>query len=105
MLIDETGKKVSVADQVANILNTQFQSIFTIESPVSHDLLPSISPFPSIPDILISGSGVLKLLHEQKVHKAAGPDQIRPRVLRELSYIIHVAPVLTLIYRRSYDTA
>ena len=104
MLIDETGKKVSVADQVANILNTQFQSIFTIyiiESPVSHDLLPSISPFPSIPDILISGSGVLKLLHEQKVHKAAGPDQIRPRVLRELSYIIHVAPVLTLIYRRS----
>ena len=102
MLIDETGKKVSVADQVANILNTQFQStgIFTIESPVSHDLLPSIAPFPSIPDILISGSGVLKLLHEQKVHKAAGPDQIRPRVLRELSYIIHVAPVLTMIYRR-----
>ena len=103
MLIDETGNKVSVADQVANILNTQFQSIFTIESPVSHDLLPSIAPFPSMPDISVSG--VLKLLHEQKVHKAAGPDQIRPRVLRELSYIIHVAPVLTLIYGRSYDTA
>ena len=58
-----------------------------------------------MPDILISESGVLKLLHELKVHKAAGPDQIRPRVLRELSHIIHVAPILTLIYRRSYDTA
>ena len=67
--------------------------------------MPSISPFPSMPDTLISESGVLKLLHELKVHKAAGPDQIRPTVLRELSHIIHVAPILTLIYRRSYDTA
>ena len=105
LLIDETGNKVSAPDQVANILNTQFQSVFTIESPVSHELLPSISPFPSMPDILISEPGVLKLLHELKVHKAAGPDQIRPTVLRELSHIIHVAPILTLIYRRSYDTA
>jgi len=58
-----------------------------------------------MPDTLISESGVLKLLHELKVHKAAGPDQIRSRVLRELSHIIHVAPILALIYRRSYDTA
>ena len=67
--------------------------------------MPSISPFPSMPDTLISESGVLKLLHELKVHKAAGPDQIRPSVLRELSHIIHVAPILALIYRRSCDTA
>ena len=102
-LSDGTGNKVSAADEIANILNTQFQSVFTIESPVSHDLLPSISPFPSMPDILISESGVLKLLQKFKEHKAAGPDQIRPRVLKELTHTI--APILTLIYRRSYDTA
>ena len=49
-LSDETGNKVSAPDQVANIFNTPFQSVFTIESPVSHDLLPSISPFQSMPD-------------------------------------------------------
>ena len=38
-----------------------------------------------------------------KVHKAAGPDQIRPRVVKEMSHTI--SPILTLIYRRSYDTA
>ena len=80
-LSDETGNKASAPDQVANIFNTQFHSVFTIESPVSHDLLPSISPIQSVPDILISESGVLKPLKEPKVHKTAGPDQIRPRVL------------------------
>lgn len=102
-LSDEKGNKVSAPDQLANILNTQFQSVFTIEIPAPQDLLPHISPFPRMPDVLISKSGVLKLLQELKVHKADGPDQVRPRVLKELSHII--APILLLIYRRSYDKA
>ena len=95
-LSDETGNKASALDQVANIFNTQFQSVFTIESPVSHDLLQSISPFQSMPDILISESGVLKLLQELKVYKAGSLDQIRPRVLQELSHIR--APILYAKY-------
>ena len=53
-LSDEKGNKVSAPDQLANILNTQFQSVFTIEIPAPQDLLPPISPFPRMPDILIS---------------------------------------------------
>lgn len=52
-------------------------------------------------DIEITESGVLKLLQHLKVHKAAGPDQIRPRVLKEMANL--VAPMLTVIFKKSYD--
>ena len=37
-------------------------------------LLPSISPFPSMPDILISESGVLKLICRPRLDKTKGID-------------------------------
>ena len=89
-------------DKLANILNNQFQSVFTTETCVPQDLLPPTSPYPSMPEIEIFEAGVLKLLQNLKIHKASGPDQIRPRVLKELS--TKIAPALTAIYKRSYQT-
>ena len=37
-----------------------------------------------------------------KEHKAAGPDKISPKVLKQLAKSI--SPILTLIFRKSYDT-
>jgi hypothetical protein len=86
----------------ANIMNQQFESVFTQEAPINPDLLPKQSVHPTMDDIDITEPGVLKLLQQLKVHKAAGPDQIGPRVLKELASTI--APILTVIFKRSYET-
>ena len=48
-----------------------------------------------VPETLITEKGVLQLLQTLNVSKAAGPDSIRPRILKELSQ--EFAPNLTLL--------
>jgi hypothetical protein len=43
-----------------------------------------------------------QLLHNLNPHKAAGPDNITPRDLKDLSS--EVSSILTLIFKKSYDT-
>ena len=57
---------------------------------------------PVMSDIEISVNGVAKLLSNLNSAKAAGPDAIRPIVLKELSHVI--APIVTAIFRKSLDT-
>ena len=104
------------ADQ-ANVLNSQFQSVFSIGSPLDlyklchRDLLNgtasliSLLPdgiqckFPVMTDIEISENGVAKLLSNLNSAKAAGPDATRPIVLRQV-----VAPIVIAIFQKSLDT-
>ena len=53
-------------------------------------------------DITLSVEGVEKILDGLNPAKAAGPDGIPPRVLRELSR--EIAPILMTIYRSSLNT-
>ena len=56
--------------QKANILNRQFISVFTDDTKTSFpDLGPS--QYPSMEDITVSCKGVVKLLKNLKLHKAA----------------------------------
>jgi hypothetical protein len=57
--------------------------------------------YPEIKDSNITEGGVLKLLEQLNPYKTAGPDNISPRVLKELAD--HVAPILTIIYNYSYQ--
>ena len=52
-----------------------------------------------MPEIHVTENGVLKLLKALNISKAAGPDGIRPRVLKELSS--ELAPILTLLFKAS----
>ena len=97
----DKGEDVFKPVEIANLLNDNFQSIFTTETPVSSDLLNWPLPYSDMADIEITESGVLKLLQCLKIHKASGPDQIRPRVLKEMEN--QVAPMLTVIFKKSYD--
>ena len=47
-------------------------------------------------------NGLLKLLGTLKPHKAAGPDNVRPYMLRDLRGVI--APVPQAVFTRSYET-
>ncbi len=42
------------------------------------------------------------MLECRKAHKAAGPDEIEPPMHKELA--VTIAPILTAIYRKSYET-
>ena len=86
---------------VARILLDEFKSVFTIEDKT---FIPWLGPSaPTIPPLHIQTAGVLKLLRQLKPHKAAGPDRIPNRVLKELSD--ELAPLLTALFNQSIKEA
>ena len=55
-----------------------------------------------MPRIEISINGILKLLYNLKPGKAAGPDKIRPLILKELR--VELAHIIKIIFERSLET-
>ena len=55
-----------------------------------------------LPQIEISINGILKLLYNLKPGKAAGPDKIRPLILKELR--VELAPIIKVIFEPSLET-
>ena len=92
----------------AEVLNKQFQSAFSTTTPLSlKQACQNISPqagerHPIMQDIQISKHGIEKLLGNLKPHKAAGPDQIKPIILKELAP--SVASMLHIIFQKSLHT-
>ena len=64
----------------AEILNSQFKSVFTQEN-VHLPQEPSTN-IPPMSDIIITTEGVAKLLHSLNPNKATGPDDIPARILQ-----------------------
>ena len=104
------GKMEDDPAQKANLLNAQFQSVFSPRIPLSLKAMsdrvagfvkPDKSPRnnPKMPPVNITCEGVRKILQGLKPHKAAGPDKIGPLVLRELADVI--APIITRLFRAS----
>ncbi len=80
--LKKNGLTTECPEDRANILNEQFESIFTREPDIPHDLLPKNSPHPVMDNISITESGVLKMIHRLKPHKAMGLYHISARVLK-----------------------
>ncbi len=97
--LKKNGQSFTDPKQKANILNGQFESVFTRETPLDPDMLTPQSHFQPMDYIDITETGLRKKLEGLKVHKAAGPDEIGPCLLKELAPTI--APILIAIYRRS----
>ena len=62
----------------------------------------NINDQPVMPNIKVSENEILKLLKDLNPHKAAGPDELKPLVLRELREVI--APMLVVIFQMSIET-
>ena len=81
-----THNNKAVTDSLgkANILNSQFKSVFTTEN---LDNLPCMgeSPFPDVPNIQVSTEGVCKLLKDINITKATGPDLVPARIMKEMA--------------------
>ena len=99
-LRDHEGKLNSAPLDKANILNHQYESVFTKEDPSS---IPSLAgePYPDMADIEISEEGVKKLLKNLNPHKATGPDGLPAKILKECAN--EIAPFLTKIFRKAFE--
>ena len=100
-LINSNGKLVTDSKGKADVLNKQYQSVFTQEKTGT---LPDIgeSSIPSITDITFTIPGIEKLLKGLDTSKSNGPDEIPLRILKECAS--EIAPMLTFIMQQSYDT-
>ena len=85
----------------AEILNEQLQSVFTKEN-LNNFPNKGNSPYQAMSDIKINCKGVTKLLKNQNIHKATGPDSIPSFIVK--SATDQLAPILTDIFQTSIDT-
>ena len=85
----------------SEILNKQFQSVFTKKSTTATPRL-FCNKYPSIGKLSITLKGVQKLLEKINISKAAGPDLIPGRMLNMLAP--ELAPIVHAIFTQSLDT-
>ena len=110
-----TGETMTDPKDKAECLNKQFQSAFSLRIPMklSHMCKQTIwkSPntpedlkrkYPCMPAFTIGVNGIKKLLGTLKPHKAAGPDKLKPLLLKETRD--HIAPILQVIFTKSLET-
>ena len=84
MYIDSDKKTLTSSDsEKANVLADFFSSVFTEEDDL---VMPELDINPDIPNI--SAETIKKKLDNLKIDKSPGPDNIHPRILRELSNIL-----------------
>jgi len=100
--LKKEGHLIADTKQKANILNSQFQSVFTTEPDNINIPDKGPSPHPDIKPLNITLPGVQKLLQNINPYKASGPDNISGRVLKELH--VQTAPILTMIFEKSLKT-
>jgi len=100
-LLDE-GTLRSDPTERAEILGRQFESVFVDDTDLGGIPTPPGPPTPSISNLIITESGILKLLQQLDTTKASGPDNIPNKLLKELA--IYLAPVLTSLYNQSLQT-
>jgi len=96
----ENGFLRSDSKEKANILNRQFQSVFTKEADTDPPSKGQ-SPHNSMQDFTIDKHGVKKLLDKLNVNKATGPDNISARVLKECSE--EISAILEVIFNKSLE--
>ena len=102
--LNDKGMAVIDARAKADLLNKQFESVFTKEKDIDATMLfPHGSTYQKITDINITQHGIQKMLENLNPHKATGPDDICPLFLKTLASSI--APILMIVYKKSYNTA
>ena len=97
--LKSNGKLHTNDKEKSDILNRQFQSVFTQEPKTDVLPTPGDPSFPKINELNINPEGVLKLLQGINTNKASGPDNIPCRILKELSN--EIAPCIATFFTQT----
>ena len=97
-LKDKMGKVITESKAKASMLNDQFTSVFAARSSNPWCNTEKVE-FPCIASFNITSDGIQKLLQNLKTHKALGPDELSPQLLKSVA--AEVAPILKLIFDSS----
>ena len=106
--LKQNGKLVQDPKSKAEALNNQFQSVFNSNKKLTPEQfqnkchIPSKPQYPIMPTFEITTPGICKLLKNLNINKAAGPDEIKPKVLHDLAE--QIAPILTILFQKSLST-
>lgn len=96
----KSGNTAENDSDKAEVLNEQFSSVFTPKSET--DEIPYIKKaYQNMKDIKVTEDGIRKLLHGLNTSKACGPDEISPKILKELAN--KLAPTITHLFQQSID--
>ena len=88
--------------QKAQLLSDQFSSVFTDDNTPEADNMLHGPQYPPIRPLEVSEPGVRKLLRNLNPGKAAGPDEIPARILKELAD--DLSPAITALLNKSLDS-
>ena len=91
-----TASEIEQAEE----FNGQFTDVFNNSDHIEVPFLSRSAPF--MDDIVVSNEGVTKLLKGLNPSKALGPDELHPRVLKELT--TELGPVFAHLFQKSLDT-
>ena len=100
-------KKPTLISTNSELLNKQFQSVFSegkVYTPEEFSIKCKMKPVdvPTIDSLTVTETGVRNLLKNLKPGKASGPDNISPRILKEMAS--ELAPILTIIFQASISS-
>ena len=100
--LNSNGEAVSSPLKMANILNSQFTSVFTHEPSNDTPLCDfGVDQYPSTSKLVISEPGILKLLQSLSPNKACGPDELPAFILKNCGYSI--SKFLVPFFQRTID--
>ncbi|CAM4643947.1 unnamed protein product [Lepidochelys kempii] len=99
--MNEGGNLVTEDVEKANVLNAFFASVFT-NKVSSQSVLLGITTWGIDGQPSVEKEGVRDYLEKLDVHKSMGPDELHPRVLKELAAVI--AEPLAIIFENSWRT-
>ena len=100
-VLDGRGRLTETEEEAAAALNEYYHSVFTddnLQSPT-----PEFPPLiqEKLEDIVVTKESVEEVLRSLKPNKAAGPDEVESRLLKECS--TEIAPILCGLFRKSMD--
>ena len=99
-VIDGGGKLTESDGETANALNSYYHSVFTRDDQQSTPVFPQQTE-EELTDVAVTVESVEEILQSLKTNKAAGPDGVENRLMKECSE--EMAPVLTELFRKSID--
>lgn len=99
-LEDPAGNLVTNPMDIAKILSTQYQSVFSTPSPIELDF--SSTPERKIEDIQFTEQDIIDAIDEIPINSAPGPDRLPAFFLKQCKH--ELAKPLYILWRRSLDS-